>query len=593
MPRRFALLAVSVLVAGSAAVIASTPAQAIADVTSSNITSPHNGAHYMITNANNSPAPTVTVTGTTDGTTGNHVDIRCYNNLYSWGTGPTDVAVQGDGTFSATMLERAAYGRCTLRAVPSGLAGGSSLRSYTGPKVTTEFAVANKIATGPNAGKIYDYYVEYQSAHAMNDYCSASCGGPDDSRLQYSDDSTSFYLWYANAALYRSADNNTRSGLRVDNRNAYLPSAAQGLFSGSQNNSGVKAMTFSTSRNVHTGTTTIRSVEPAVRCPSETYPPTPGSCPKFVGTGVRLERTITTYDGGRQIRVSDVWRSTNHAGHVISAHYEQNVQGSDYAPPGSNTPIGLKLPWVSGAFKTFTSPQLFKGPGRAPASIFVQDDTTAPQGSLLFPRGAVSFDVAPSKVERSEYGQFTLRDDGLKIPASGSRLVRQVFVMGTSDAEVARKAAANRKAINPYRPDALLKLRSAHSYTGNRVYGTGGAKETVVAKRHAGSTTTFDIEVQNDGTTADSFKVKAPGNGAGYHVRYVSGATGGHTITSAVTHGTYRVGTLLPGQSRVIRLVVTVPSGANSGGSRSWLVLVTSGHDGSRRDAVKAAVHVV
>ena len=119
MLRRLAVLAVLVLAAGLTAVIASAPAQALG-VTSSNITSPVSGTHYFITDSH--PAKTVTVTGTSNGTTGDTVDIRCYANAFRWQGGPNNIPVAPDGTFSTSMTTDTPYGTCVLRAVPSGLA---------------------------------------------------------------------------------------------------------------------------------------------------------------------------------------------------------------------------------------------------------------------------------------------------------------------------------------------------------------------------------------------------------------------------------------------------------------------------------------
>jgi hypothetical protein len=161
----------------------------------------------------------------------------------------------------------------------------------------------------------------------------------------------------------------------------------------------------------------------------------------------RLERTIFTTDGGRQVRISDVWRSTDRKAHTISAHNDQFVQGDDPTPPGSATLVGLKLPWISSAYKTFTIDQLISGPKRVPQTVFVRDDNTAPAGSLAFPRGAIGFDYAPHVIHRVSNEEFTLRDDNIKVRAGGAQRVREYFVMGTSDAQVAAKAAGNRKQL--------------------------------------------------------------------------------------------------------------------------------------------------
>lgn len=440
MLRRSAVLAIVVALAGLAAVVLSTPAEA-AGVTTSNITSPANGTRYFITDAH--PATNVPVTGTSNGTTGDTVDVRCYYSLFRWSGAASNVPVAADGTFSTTMNTNTPYGTCILRAVPSGLSAGSNVRPYTGPRITGEQKVSDKITSGPNAGKTYDYYVQYQSARAENDYISAPSGGLWDSRLQYSDGTSSNQLWYENAALPRNEG--TRSFLKVDGRNAYGPETAEELF---PNNAGFPELTFTAKRNARTGDTTIHEIDPIVVCPNETpFPPTASSCPNFKSAGVRLERTIFTTDGGLQVHISDVWRSTDHKAHTVSPHYDQWLQGYDYTPPASPTPVGLKLPWLSHSYKTFTTDQVFPGPKSGPQTIFVRDDNTAPDGNMAFPRGAISFDAAPHQVHRASYREFTLQYATVKVPAGGTHLLREYFVIGNTDSQVAAIAAKNRKQL--------------------------------------------------------------------------------------------------------------------------------------------------
>ena len=276
----------------------------------------------MITDAN--PATTVTVSGTTNGTTGDVVDILCYEvGSDTWQHGANNVAVQANGSFSTNMSTNNPYGSCRLRAVPDGLPAGSSIAAYSGPVVTTEWINTYQVSTGPNAGKTYDYYVAFQGSHALNDYESATSHGLWDSRLSYPDGSSSYYLWWENAVL--DGTDGVRSRLQVDGRNAYGPYSARNFF---QDNPGLPELTFSASRDGTTGVTTIRETNPIVVCPAGApFPPTAGTCPQFNTAGVRLERTIVTNDGGRQVHVTDVWRSTDGKPHTISAHYLQEVQG--------------------------------------------------------------------------------------------------------------------------------------------------------------------------------------------------------------------------------------------------------------------------
>jgi hypothetical protein len=585
MKRRTVLSGGVITALGLAAVgLAAPPAQAA--VTSSNVTSPSNGTHYMITDAN--PAQgNVVVTGTSNGTTGDLVDLRCYTRVDRWNSVHSNVAVQANGTFSTTMSTGSVYGTCILRAVPAGHPAGASISAYTGPRLTAEEITSQKVPSGPNAGKTYDYYVLFQGSHAMNDYVSATGGGLWDSRLSYSDGTSSNYLWYSNAALTGNEGGATRSFLRVDGHDAYGPDSAHSLFA---DNPGLPSLTYTASRNATTGVTTIRESNPIVRCPSDTFPPDSGSCAQFVSTGVRLERTIVTNDGGRQVHITDVWRSTDGHSHTVSPHYDNWTDA--YNPTtDSATEMGLRLPWLGG-YQTFTGDAVLAGPGAAPRSIFVRDSNTAPDGDTSYPLGAISFDHAPSQIRRVNNYEFVLRDESVAVPAGGVRLVRQDFVLGLTQAEVTAKAAANAIRINPYRPDALLRKHGATAYVGSNIYNTTASGQTTLRKARRGAKATFDIAVQNDGSLPNTFRVRGQGNKRGFTVKYFAGLSGTTDITTAVTAGTYTLTNLPVGATRYLRIVVKVKAGTPIGRVRDWLATVTSAKDGTMKDAVRAKVKV-
>jgi hypothetical protein len=417
------------------AVGAAAPARAA--ITSSNITAPADGTHYLNTDAD--PEHDVPVTGTSNGTTGDAVDVRCYERMDHWNSVQDNIAVAADGSFSTTMGTGDPYGTCILRAVPHGLGPTGDSSPFTGPTLTTEWNQSSKVAAGPNAGKVYDFYVLFQGANAMNDYVSATQGGLWDSRLQYPNGYSSTYLWYENAALPGEEPAPAgRSFLKVDGRNAYGPRSARGLF---ENNPGLPQLTFDASRDPATGNTTIHETDPVVVCPNETpFPPDAGACPQFNSAGVQLERTLFTDDGGLQVHITDTWRSTDGAAHTISPHYDQWVWGRD--PQGVAVPVGLKLPWI-GDFQTFTADTVFPGPPPGAGSIFVRANNGAPDGSETYPLGAVSFDLAPVEVRRVESREFTVRNENVSVPAGGTAVTREDFVMGQAQATVEAKATAN------------------------------------------------------------------------------------------------------------------------------------------------------
>jgi len=424
-----------VLLALAAALLVAVQSPAEAAVTTSNITSPANGTHYMIKDS--APPKTVTLTGTTNGTTGDLVDVRCYEiGSTTWQSAADNVPVQANGSFSTTMDSDDPYGRCKLRAVPDGYPVGSSLAGFTGPAVTTEYVLTDKITGGPNAGKMYDYYVEFQGARALNDFASATGPGFWDSRLAFADGSSSHYLWYGNAALRDSDDGRNR--LKIDGRNAYGPRSAETAF---PNNIGLPRLSFSAVRDGKTGVATIKESNPIVLCPKGApFPPTAETCSKYVPSGDRLDRTIIIKDGGLQVHISDVWRSTDGKSHLISPFYFQSVQGSDEIN-NTDTQVGVKLPWV-GKYKIFTGEATYAGPSKLPASVFVRDNNNAPNGNASFPRGALTFDF-PISLNWSHFDAFTLRAKTFKVPPGGTRMTRQSFVIGTTDAGVAAKAAGS------------------------------------------------------------------------------------------------------------------------------------------------------
>jgi hypothetical protein len=165
------------------------------------------------------------------------------------------------------------------------------------------------------------------------------------------------------------------------------------------------------------------------------------------------------------------------------------------------------------------------------------------------------------------------------------------LVQATSGQDAAKMDAV-RAAVKvvSYRPDALVKLSTARSYVGNNVYNLTGRNQTVTASTKRGTTRTFSLKVQNDGTAADTFRLRGPGSRTGFAVHYFAGTT---DITRKVVAGTYVTATIGAGGSTTYRLVVAVSAKATIGATPSWLLQATSTHVSTRADAVKARVKVV
>ena len=140
-----------------------------------------------------------------------------------------------------------------------------------------------------------------------------------------------------------------------------------------------------------------------------------------------------------------------------------------------------------------------------------------------------------------------------------------------------------------YRPDASLSTSSSSGYVGNDVYNRSGSGQTQSVTVARGGKRTFYVRAQNDGDAADTIKVGGCEGGRNFSVRYLSGASGSSSITSAVVAGT-SVLNVAPGQTKTIRLVVEVAEGATVGDVKTCLVTLGSAADPTSTDVVRARV---
>jgi hypothetical protein len=133
-----------------------------------------------------------------------------------------------------------------------------------------------------------------------------------------------------------------------------------------------------------------------------------------------------------------------------------------------------------------------------------------------------------------------------------------------------------------HKPDAWIGFAS--KYVGNNVYNTTGSNQTKTEKTIPGKTLSFSLRVENDGTDTDTYTLKGAGSATGYTVSYFYGTI---DYTNKVTSGTYSF-SLAPGAYKSLSMKVKV----TSKGKNAWsgLIEVTSGHDPSKQDDVKAAI---
>jgi stage V sporulation protein SpoVS len=133
------------------------------------------------------------------------------------------------------------------------------------------------------------------------------------------------------------------------------------------------------------------------------------------------------------------------------------------------------------------------------------------------------------------------------------------------------------------RPDGLVRLGSG-PFVGNNIYDVTGAPQSEAGSAAPGATVSFTVEVENDGTVTDSFKVSATGSAiSGYKVKFFAGARD----VAAIVAGTYHTRSLVPGAAYLITARVAVKAGAAPGSQVARLVTIISVSDHARKDAVQ------
>jgi hypothetical protein len=453
--RRAAPLTLLVLLA------AASPASAT--VTTSSVTTPSDPA-FPVADVN-LPGNT-TVSGTSDGTTGDHVDIRCYYGAASFVTFADNVAVGASGNFSKTDFTFVLEGglsplpSCVLRAVPHGDTSDQrpeSASSFSGPFVGNGSRYMYTVAGGKNDGTQYDFDSEQSAQRGFVILNAASDLGIDFGGLftqPLLDPSPG--IWDGNAYFYfKPSFGPARSELRLDGVDAYGPASAFYAFPEAKDDPGFPALGYSESLNAANGNLTIDDFEPFVTCSPApgTYPPTSASCSSFASAGVMLHRTLTTTNAGRVIGIVDRWSSTDGRSHLLDVLYENDQESDDAGGIGAGDDGAYVFPWRDGAYTGYATDATFGGPGAAPASFFYKTRADVPaSGDDLHPFGAVTFQSAPEEfhflrgTSDVSYSALTMRYTRT-IPATGECALRFAYSDDFTEASVDSFAAGAQSAL--------------------------------------------------------------------------------------------------------------------------------------------------
>jgi hypothetical protein len=427
--------ALRLLLATVAVVVCAAPASALAagEPTATSVTSPGAGAL---------PGPIVydgatypfTVSGTSNGTTGGAVDLRCYHlnpdGTVGFANVKQGVPLNADGSFSAVgNAGNVAFVPCVLTAVPAA-AFPTDLSPFHGPQVSAATTSTTVETAAPNAGKVYDYYDSATFPRAYADFGSLGRCGLEDMavfgpRAAGQLQQNAIRTFYCNAGyvdnVQLGASGPYRSGVTVDGVNAYFASGAHDIDS---------AQIFpGLAHTVTYDGTTMRIVEhdSLVRCPANvTDANTDGTnCGgAFTALGVSVTRTTTVSHDGRVVAIADDWRSST-GPHAIGL-----LQDQDFAPgAGANV---YRFPGQT-AFASLPSMYAHVALPAAGAPVSLLNRASAATDGFAAPVTSITMSPAPDDAisQANDSSRFVLHF-AFGVPASGAFTAHEILAGETT-----------------------------------------------------------------------------------------------------------------------------------------------------------------
>ena len=447
--------------------LAVAPAVAHATVTQSQVTSwvssdpgtPANNPYLMA--FDNPPTPTtLTVSGTSNGTTGDRIAIVCFYGDPSQSVIlQNNLLVNPDGSFatvagSPPKLQLIAGHACRLRAVPAGSGtNDDGIASFAGPQVAVSQVALLTIPGGRNSGVPYSFLVNGTTFTGDAGWGPPGNCGPYAAPVDSNFTIGNFAINCAGSLLNDDLGAfGGRSEVQIDGRNAYDAASAQSLFArtsgdnGSEDLPGFPSLTESIRWDPATGLVSSQSTETWVQCAgADQYKPTIATCTSFLPTGVQLQRDITTSAGGRVVTMTDTWSSTDAKVHAVDLLYDDFV--------GLNTSSAeraFEFPGQS-TFSTYLDGDSVPGSGAAPGSIFVHTNAAAADGNPAEAFGAITYSSAPSAFTFAPQSQPPVPPPAsneleehqvLVVPAGASTSLTYVYSVGYSVADVQALALA-------------------------------------------------------------------------------------------------------------------------------------------------------
>ncbi len=160
-----------------------------------------------------------------------------------------------------------------------------------------------------------------------------------------------------------------------------------------------------------------------------------GTCPRFLDAGVKLERAVTSSEGGKVVTMTDTWSSTDQKAHTLDLLYDDYV-----GLKTSNAQRGYEFPGQS-TFSAHGQGDTVPGPSAAPGSILVHTNLAAADGDPSESFGAITFSAPPSGLAFASTNEFE-EHQVLQVPAAGTASLNHVYSSGFSIADVTGMALA-------------------------------------------------------------------------------------------------------------------------------------------------------
>jgi hypothetical protein len=474
-------------------------------VTQSSITAPSDPFYVL----SQGQVQSVTISGTSDGTASDDVDIRCYTGAAT-GTTPvtavaSNVAVGSDGSFTTsvpiTTLNLNLTPLCRLRAVPSGVAPTTGLDAYAGPRDAYTRLLKSVTIHG---GHLDDFDLTATELGAVDDLTAAGDCGLEavdlfDPSVAGQEDTTTFAC--NDYVEMQSESNATAPGITVDGHPGYTPteaSAANPVNNGSA--PGFPSVTIvSAAEDSSTGDLTLVETEPIVTC-SGNAPPPIASCSTWIASHVLLTRTVLVSDHGLVVEFKDAYSSTDAATHTVSLL----LNNSQVFSLGPNSHVGYQFPGQS-SFSESTLGETVSVPAGAPATIYLKNDALA-DGSTAGGVGAITYYQPPSgpfafSAVASQFSDFPNDFDApnqLTVPATGTANLDYVYTSGYTLGAVQSQVAdvLTPPAVSMTSPDSgATESSSPVTVTGTAVAGSGVQSVTVNGVAATVSNGTFTASV--------------------------------------------------------------------------------------------------